>query len=231
MSRKNSVILWLFFAAISFPFIAGALFAQESKSIPLPQPRLKSSVSVEEALKNRRTIRTFRNAPVTLAEVSQLLWAAQGVTETRGGRDLRTAPSAGALYGLETYLVASNVDGLEPGLYRYQPKGHELIPVGKGDLRSGLNAATLGQASVKEAPAAIVFAAVYERITQKYKERGRRFAVLEAGHASQNVYLQAEALGLGTVAVGSFSEADAKKTLGLPSQEEPLYIMPVGKKE
>jgi SagB-type dehydrogenase family enzyme len=210
---------------------SGFLSAQENKSIPLPQPRLKSAISVEEALKNRRTIRTFRDAPLTLAEVSQLLWAAQGVTATRGAREFRTAPSAGALYGLETYLVAARVEGLEAGLYRYIPKGHELALIRKGDVRKDLNAATLGQASVEEGAVSIVFAAVYERITQKYTERGQKFAILEAGHASQNVYLQAEALGLGTVAVGSFSEAEAKKVLGLPADQDPLYIMPVGKKE
>jgi SagB-type dehydrogenase family enzyme len=228
MSRLATFILFVVTASFSIP---GFLFAQENKPIPLPQPRFKSAVSVEEALKNRRTIRTFRDAPLSLPEVSQILWAAQGITATRGTRELRTAPSAGALYGLDTYLVASKVEGLEAGLYRYVPKGHELVLIRKGDFRKELNAATLGQASVEEGAASLVFAAVFERITQKYQERGQKFAILEAGHASQNVYLQAETLGLGTVAVGSFSESDVKKVLGLPPEQEPLYIMPFGKKE
>ncbi|MHB9029733.1 MAG: SagB/ThcOx family dehydrogenase [Candidatus Latescibacterota bacterium] len=227
----NRLLISILIFVVSSSSTSGLLFAQGNNAIPLPQPRFKSPVSVEEALKNRRTIRTFRDAPLTLAEISQLLWAAQGITATRGTREFRTAPSAGALYGLETYLAAAKAEGLEPGLYRYVPKGHELVLIRKGDLRKDLNAATLGQASVEEGAASIIFAAVYERITQKYKERGQKFAILEAGHASQNVYLQAEALGLGTVAVGSFSEADAKKVLGLPAEHEPLYIMPVGRKE
>lgn len=205
--------------------------AQDSRSIPLPQPRMKSAVSVEEALKNRRTIRTFRDAPLSLSEVSQLLWAAQGVTGTRGNRELRTAPSAGALYGLETYLVAVNVDGIPAGLYRYVPRGHALIPVRTGNFREDLTAASQGQTCVKEGAAILVFTTIYERITKKYQELGQRFAILEAGHASQNVYLQAETLGLGTVAVGSFTAEAVKNALNLPPEEEPLYLMPVGKRE
>lgn len=213
-------------------FLSGspASFGQE-KIVKLPAPRLESTVSVERALQNRRTVRTFQNEPLSLTEVSQLLWAAQGITGSRGDRELRTAPSAGAIYGLETYLVAAGVEGLEPGLYRYTPRGHTVTFLRKGDLRADLCAASLGQSCVKDGAAMIVFASVPARVAAKYKERGWKFAVLEAGHASENVYLQAEALGIGTVAVGSFTESEVKKILNLPEGEEPMYLMPVGKKK
>lgn len=204
-------------------------FAQDTKDITLPAPRLDGTVSVEKALNGRRSIRAFADVPITLADVSQLLWAAQGITGTRGERELRTAPSAGALYGLETYILAANVTGLAQGFYRYTPKGHTITFLMPGDLRPKLSDAALKQSCLTGCAAVIVFATVYERISKKYVERGVKFAHMEAGHASQNVYLEAEALGLGTVAVGSFMEGEVKTILGLPADQEPLYMMPVGK--
>jgi SagB-type dehydrogenase family enzyme len=212
------------------PFI-GAPRCEEAKVVSLPQPRSDSGVSVEKTLLGRRSIRTFSNKPLTLGEVSQLLWAAQGITGKRGDRELRTAPSAGALYGLETYLAAANVTGLAPGVYRYSPQGHTLTLLMTGDPREVLSKAAFNQSCIGEGAALIIFAGVYERVTKKYVERGIRFVHMEAGHAAQNVYLQAEALGLGTVAVGSFTESEVKKLLSLPDGEEPLYMMPVGKKQ
>ncbi len=217
--------------AMVFISFAGVLSAREGASVPLPQPRMKSGMSIEEAIQSRRSVRTFRNEALTLADVSQILWAAQGVTGTQGEREYRAAPSAGALFGLETYLVAAGVEGLEPGVYRYQTKGHELVLLRKGDIRRELSASALGQASVREAAVTIVFAGVYARVAKRYGERARRYTIMEAGHASQNVYLQAEALGLGTVAVGAFSDEDMKRILNLPENEDPLYLMPIGKKE
>ena len=211
------------------PFI-GAPRCEEAKVISLPQPRSDSGVSVEKALFGRRSIRTFSNKPLTLAEVSQLLWAAQGITGKRGDRELRTAPSAGALYGLETYLAAANVTGLAPGVYRYSPQGHTLTLLMTGDKRTDLSAAALGQSCVKEGAAAIIFTAVYERITKKYVERGVKFTHMEAGHAAQNSCLQATALGLGAVTVGAFSDEDVTTAMALPPEARPVYIIPVGKK-
>ncbi len=216
--------------AIAVLGVTEPTFAQDSKVIALPLPRLDGAVSVEKALAGRRSIREFTASPITIAEVSQLLWAAQGINGTRGDRELRTAPSAGALYGLETYILAANVTGLAQGLYRYTPKGHTITFLMPGDLRAKLSDAALKQSCLTGCAAVIVFATVYERISKKYVERGVKFAHMEAGHASQNVYLESEALGLGTVAVGSFMESDVKKILGLPADQEPLYLMPVGKK-
>ena len=199
--------------------------------IKLPQPRYDSKFSVEKTLLERRSVRSYKNEPLTLAEASQLLWAAQGVTEKAKG--LRTAPSAGALYPLETYLVAGNVTGLPAGIYKYQPKEHALIKLADGedgDKRRELSNAALGQPSVRQAAVVMALSAVYERITGKYGERGIRYADMEAGHVGENVALQAVAIDLRTVMVGAFSDEDVKKVLGLPAGERPLYLIPIGKK-
>jgi SagB-type dehydrogenase family enzyme len=195
-------------------------------AIRLPEPRRQSNVSVESALQNRRSVREYRDEPLTLAEVSQLLWAAQGIT---GPEDRRTAPSAGALYPLEVYLVAGRVNDLASGIYRYQPRRHELVRIVEGDKRIRLAAAALDQDCVRHGAATIVVAAVYERVTKKYGKRGVMYVHMEAGHAAQNVFLQAVALNLGTVVVGAFEDDPVKKLLTLPVEEQPLYLLPVGR--
>jgi len=223
------VILW-----------GGWVMAQEDdgfNSIELPKPRLRSQISVEEALKNRRSVREFREQPLTLNEVGQLLWAAYGVTrpEESGGRlrgGLKTAPSAGACYPLEVYLVCGAVSGLEPGLYRYLPQIHRLQKERADDLRQPLALAALGQHWIETAPAIILFSAVAERTIRRYGERGReRYINMDLGHAAQNVYLQAETLGIGTCAVGAFNDTRLSEVLRLPAGETPLYLMPVGKRK
>ncbi len=199
----------------------------ERKPVQLPLPRLESGVSLDRVLKERRSVREYRKAPLTLAEAGQLLWAAQGIP-SRGG--FRTAPSAGALYPLEAYLVAGEVEGLPAGVYRYRPSGHLLEPVEAGDRRHLLGNAAFGQQCVRTAPAAIVLAAVYSRTTGKYGTRGSRYVHLDAGCAAENIYLQATALGLGTVLVGAFDDGDVQRALSLPREEEPLCIMPIGRR-
>lgn len=194
----------------------------------LPQPKYDSKFSIEKTLLERRSVRNYKDEPLTLAEVSQLLWAAQGITEKSKG--LRTAPSAGALYPLETYLVAGKVTGLPAGLYKYIPRGHELEKIADGDKRAELSKAALGQSSVSQAPVVIAISAVYERITGKYSQRGIRYTDMEAGHVGENVALQAVALNLGTVMVGAFNDDNVKKVLNLPAEEKPLYLIPVGRK-
>ncbi|MCS7119688.1 MAG: SagB/ThcOx family dehydrogenase [Nitrososphaerota archaeon] len=217
-----SLLLWHSFG----PKADGSFPSTDAKEIALPSPRYVSNVSVEEALLRRRSIRDYKAEPLTLHEVSQLLWAAQGITDERG---LRTAPSAGALYPLEVYLVVGNVEGLDKGVYKYKPEGHRIIKVLDGDKREELSAAALGQAPVKNGAIDIVIAAVYERTTVKYGDRGIRYVHMEAGHAAQNIYLQSTALSLGTVTVGAFYDDQVKSVLRLPENEQPLYILPVGK--
>ena len=199
----------IFLLAIGLVFLPGGTLngspdapAPSDLLIELPQPQWTGTVSVEQALQSRRSVRSFKRQPLTLDELSQLLWAAQGVAGAR----FRTAPSAGALYPLEVYVAVGNVAGLEAAVYRYSPTAHALSEVRKGDVRKSLSSAALRQKWVGAGAVAIVFSAVYERTTGKYGERGIRYVHMEAGHAAQNVYLQAEALGLGTVVVGAFMD-------------------------
>jgi SagB-type dehydrogenase family enzyme len=195
------------------------------EKIKLPEPSKDGKKSLERTLTERRSIRDYSNENLTLKELSQLLWAAYGITDPRG---FRTAPSAGALYPLEIFVVAGRVDGLEPGIYRYDPKRHEIIRVVEGDRREELSKAAVGQACVKNAAINMVITAVYERTTVKYGERGIRYVHFEVGHAAQNVLLQATALDLGAVPVGAFSDAEVKSILKL-SEEDPLYIIAIGR--
>jgi len=198
-----------------------------NNTISLPEPRLDGEVSLEQSLSERRSMRSYSGESLTLAEVSQLLWAAQGVTDASGHR---TSPSAGALYPLELYLVAGNVENLEPGLYHYLPGKHQLVLVADGDVRTDLASAALSQSSVRNGAVSIVITAVYERTTARYGERGIRYVHIEVGHAAQNICLQAAALGLGLVTVGAFDDEQVSEILDLPADENPLYIIPVGRK-
>ena len=200
---------------------------ENDQRISLPPVESKGELSLEEAIQLRRSVREFGRHTLALEDVSQLLWAAQGIT-ARGG--FRTAPSAGALYPLELYVVAGNVEGLSAGVYRYRPKTHELVHMTSGDLRRPLASAALGQSPVRRAPAVLVIASVYKRTMGKYGQRGRRYAHIEVGHVAQNVYLQAAARGLGTVLVGAFDDEEVQDVLGLPPDHEPLGLMPVGRK-
>ena len=158
-------------------------------------------------------------------QLSQILWAAGGITSPNG---LRTAPSADATYPLEIYAVVGNVEGIEPGVYRYITDGHKIIRVADGDVRAELSAAALNQRMVAEAPMSVFYSAVFERTTGRYGERGFNYVYIEVGHSAQNVYLQAVSLGLGTCAIGAFLDVRVREILNLPADEEPLYLMPVG---
>ena len=171
------------------------------------------------------TIREYVDKPLTLFKVSQLLWAAQGIT-SRDGK--RAAPSAGATYPIELYLVAGMVEGLEPGVYHYIPENHSLRLVFTGDVRAELMEACLGQSWVGDAPVSIVICAVYERTTARYGERGIRYVHIEVGCVCENIYLEATALVLGTVAVGAFYDDQVSRVLDLPAEVKPLLVMPVG---
>lgn len=196
--------------------------------LSLPKPRTKGEMSVEEALLRRRSVREYSPQPLTLEEVSQLLWSAQGVTHPYG---FRTAPSAGALYPLEVYIHATRVLDLEVGVYRYDPHRHALLAVRLGDYSKDIYRAGLSQEQILLAPLIVLFFAVFERTTVKYGRRGIRYVLNEVGHASQNLYLQATALDLGTVVIGAFYDEDLKDIVGARTDEEPLYIMPVGRLE
>jgi SagB-type dehydrogenase family enzyme len=224
-------------AACTFWSVASTpcLFAEETvgrsrKESPmnLPQPRIDGEVSLEKVIKNRRTVRSFSPGPLNTAQCSQLLWAAQGITAERGVK--RACPSAGALYPMDLYAVVGKggVEGVEQGIYRYEPDGHSLSRVRDGDLREEVAGASLGQTWMAGAPINLVITAEYSRCTVKYGERGTRYAMMEAGHMGQNIFLQAEALGLKAGIVGAFRDQEVIRIMRIPPSHEPLLIMPVG---
>jgi len=185
----------------------------------LPSPRLAGPLSLEEALRARRSIRSFSAQALMRTEIGQLLWAAQGVTDAAGHR---TAPSAGALYPLELDVVTPD------GVARYMPDEHGLAWRTTTDVRPLLRAAALDQSTVGEAPLVIVISGVVERTATRYGARAQRYVDLEAGHAAQNILLQAVSLGLGAVPIGAFDDAAVRRVLDLAQGEAPLYLIPVG---
>ncbi len=224
-----AVLFFLFFlspiAPFSFsPCLNFPAFAQDTSSsgemIKLPAPQHKGSVSVEAALTERRSIRSYRDDPLTIPEISQLLWACQGITEPKRG--LRTAPSARATYLLEVYLLSGNVANLRKGMYRYEPNGHGLVKIAEGDIKEDLFKA-VGQTPIKNAPAVLVFFGKTERAMTQ------RWIFLEAGHAAQNVYLQGVSLGIGGVVMAGFIDEQVRKALNMPENRQPAYIMPIGR--
>ncbi len=200
----------------------------QKDEIKLPEPELKGNISLEEAISKRRSIRSYKREPLTIREISQMLWSVQGVTEKNWG--LRTAPSAGALYPLEIYVVVGNAKDLEAGIYKYVPKNHSIIKTQDGDKRRELYNSALQQESIVQAPINFVVAAVFHRTAVKYRDRAERYVWIEVGHATQNLLLQATALNLGAVPIGAFYDEKVKTALQLPKNEEPLYIIPVGRK-
>ncbi|MBN1902201.1 SagB/ThcOx family dehydrogenase [Candidatus Sumerlaeota bacterium] len=194
---------------------------KETKTIELPEPKTKGALSLEECIQKRRSRRNFISDPLSLEQISQLLWSMQGITEPERG--FRAAPSAGALYPLEIYVLKSD------GVFHYTPEGHILESLGKEDLRKNLGSAALGQTFIAHAPVNFVICAVLDRVTSRYRERGIMYAHIEVGHAAQNLHLQAVALGLDSVPVGAFREEAVSETLSLPVDHKPLYIIPVGR--
>ncbi|CAN2039522.1 putative nitroreductase MJ1384 [Candidatus Magnetomoraceae bacterium gMMP-15] len=196
-----------------------------------PQPRIEKNFSLEETIKRRRTVRSFASKKLTLKHLSQLLWAAQGITDNMGFK--RAAPSGGALYPMDIYAVAGtdSVDGLKAGVWHYEPKAHKISLVIEGDLRNKLAQASLSQMWMSEPPLNLVITAEYNRITIKYGQSGIRYAMIEAGHIGQNIFLMSEAQGLKAGIVGAFDDEDVIRILKLPRSHEPLLIMPVGYKK
>jgi SagB-type dehydrogenase family enzyme len=226
--RELGVIL---FCACALAFIQ---IKMSHAAIPLQKPSFDGKVSVEKAIQQRRTIRDFRETPFSLVHLSQLLWSAQGITDPKGAG--RAAPSGGARYPLDIYVVIGkkSVENVEEGIYHYMPEKHSISSVDKSDkrdLRREMGSASLGQMWMAKAPVIFVITAEYPRITGRYGDRGIRYAQIEVGHVGQNLFLQAEALGLGAGIVGAFNDAEVAKVLSVPRQHEPLLILPVGYKK
>lgn len=235
MNKKRvlAIIALLFVALRIFYHTMPANNFEETKDIgeelvELPEPALDSETSVEEALESRRSLRSFSNEELSLNSVSQMSWAAQGITDELGRR---SSPSAGETYPLELYLSVGpgSTQNLSEGTYRYLPEEHSLNRTSRENIHEELVEAAYGQGFIEEAPVVFVLAADYERTTGVYGDRGERYVKMEAGHAAQNMYLQAETLDLGTVVVGAFEDDEVKNILD--TDNDPLYIIPVGKPE
>lgn len=234
MKKKSTVMLW---GVLIFLFISSSLITLKFKApsstpstqgilIKLPTPITKSNTSIEEALKQRRSTRAYKNTPLTLKKIAQLLWAAQGITAQNR---FRTAPSAGALYPLTVYLITQDITDLPAGIYQYMPHNHSLNLRASGDKTIQLADTSKHQAAMlKNSKTYLVITGVYKKTTIKYGSRGKRYVHMEAGHVAENISLQAVALKLGTVTVGSFEDKALQSILDLPKEEIPLYIMPVG---
>jgi len=249
MSRRIPLLV-LALAQLSLVPAGPAVAQQEIRGtnpIPLPEPRLDGPGSVEQALSQRRSTRRYESESLELADLGQLLWAAQGITrpmgesppgfswEWRGG--MRTAPSAGALYPLELYAVVGDVEELEPGVYLYLPVEHALARVASpdpppapapDDRREALSGAALRQLAIRNAPTVLVLAGVVERTAAKYGDRAERYVHIEVGAAAQNVYLECESLELGTVFIGAFDDEAVAGVLGLSGDERAYGMMPIG---
>ena len=200
-----------------------------NKSIHLPPPKRKGEISLEEAIARRRSIRDFTPEPISTSQLSQILWAAQGITDAP--RRHRATPSAGATYPLEIFVVLGRNSIVEvgAGIYHYNVDKHTLSQHYEGDIRLELAAVALHEESIHEAPLDIVICAEYERTLNRYGSRGTKYVHMEVGHAAQNIYLQATALGLGTVVIGAFNDEQVSQVLRLKRRIKPLYIMPIGK--
>lgn len=185
----------------------------------LPAPRFAGPRSLEETVSHRRSVREFRATALDRGELSQLLWATQGVTSEEGKR---ASPSAGALYPLEVYVATGE------GLFHHEVEDHVLLKVADGDLRPAIRAASMDQSCLTSAPAVFVFTAVYERTCREYGGRGRMYVHMDVGHAAQNLLLQADALGLAGVPVAAFDPRALAEVLGSPREEEPVYLVPIG---
>ena len=196
--------------------------------VKLPRPELEGKVSLEEAIARRRSVRRYRAEPLTLSQLSQVLWSAQGIT---AGGELRAAPSAGATYPLELFAFVGKqaIDGLEAGIYHYEVDSHSLVCSQRGDLRRELARAALDQGFIVSAPVDIVICAIYTRTSYTYGRRGERYVHMEVGHVGENIHLQAIALGLATVEVGAFDDEEVRKVLDVEGRIKPLYIMPLGR--
>lgn len=226
ISRVMKTLLLLLAVLMTNIAAAGESRAGSEAGVSLPPPPKANALSLHEALAHRRSVREFSAGSLTLAEVSWLVWAAQGITAPDG----RTAPSAGGTYPLEVYVAAGEVEGLADGVYRYRPVSHRLEMVADGDIRLPLADAALEQEWVGQAAMVVVIAALQERTMRRYGKRGERYVHMEAGHAAQNMLLEATALGLGATPVGAFNDAEVARLLRLPAGQTPLYVIPVGRR-
>jgi len=203
---------------------------KQGKVTPLPEPMISGGNGVWDTIAARRSVREYGHSPLALRELSQLLWAMQGITAVRYGHGFRAAPSAGALYPVDTYAVVHKVEDLGPGVYRYMPGEHALEAIRSGDFRTQARQAALGQSMASDAPVLFVWTAVPGRSIPKYGQRAYRYVYLDAGHIAQNLALAAAAMGLGSCQIGALFDDLSNELVGADGEREAvLYMSPVGR--
>jgi SagB-type dehydrogenase family enzyme len=189
----------------------------------------REAMPLQQALKGRRSIRNFQQEPITRDQLSYLLWASTGIQRVEAGYEFRTAPSAGALYPIETYLLVNNISGLEMGLYHYSIRTHQLEQLEQADLRRQIAAAALGQRMCSAAAVVFVWSAIFQRCKYKYGQRAYRYVYLDAGHIAQNLALAAVSLNLGSCQIGAFYDDPVNELLDLNGTDESaMYLSAVG---
>lgn len=201
-------------------------------TVELPRPETDGAVSVERAIESRASRREFSSDPVDIEDVAQLLWAAQGLTHERDEISMRAAPSAGATYPLvaDLEITRDGCEGVDAGLYRYDPDRHALDPRRERSIHETVTSASLDQAVIADAPAVIALSADFDRTTGKYPEHGERYVHMEAGHVAQNVQLVCESQELNSCPVGAFDDGALSDALALSAEFEPLYLVPFGRR-
>jgi SagB-type dehydrogenase family enzyme len=218
---------------ITIMMFACAAHVEAQEKITLPKPAFSGKLSVEAAMSKKKSVRNFKPGKLTKAQISQLLWAAYGNSEADAttGATRKVIPSAGGLYPLEIFLLTGQdtVEGLPAGIYRYLPNENSLQLFSQGDSRNLMAHAALGQVFLAQAQAILVISAVFETTRARYRERGDRYVFMEAGNSNQNIYLQAEALGLSVATVGAFNDAQVSAVMKVPNNFTPLLLMPIGK--
>lgn len=207
-------------AGLAGSLVLMACIAEPKETIELPPPQTDGGMSTESAIAARRSIRSYADRPLSMAEISQLCWSMQGITEEQ--RNLRAAPSAGATYPLELYVATAD------GVFRYIPDGHKLAKHMSDDVRGNLRRAALGQEMLEQAPAVFIIAADIRRTAGRYGERAKRYVLIEVGHAAQNLLLQAVSLELASVPIGAFDDNAIGEAIDLPPGQQAFYLLPVG---
>ncbi len=222
---KKSILIFVLLAVCSSVCLTQATAADTAPSAPavirLPKPQTNGSFSLEQALANRRSVREFTDEPLTISQIGQLCWAAQGITEPN--KAFRTAPSAGAVYPIQLYVL------LPEGLYVYLPEKHELSLVIGKDLRYSVFNSSFNQRVVQKAPCTFMITGNSKKVEAKYRNRGEKFTYIETGHIAQNIHLQAVTLGLGSVSIGIMDAKTIAQVCKLPENLDVLYLVPVGK--
>jgi len=199
----------------------------DKPSIALPAPEQVVTSSVDQALRQRRSIRSYSDRPLSIEQLSYLLWASTGIQRRARNFEFRTAPSAGALYPIETYVVVNNVENVPQGLYHYSIKQHTLEELQTGDISQAITTAAMGQRICSQAAAVFIWTAVFQRTKWRYRDRAYRYIYLDAGHIAQNLALSATSLGLGSCQIGALFDEEVNEIVGVDGIEESTIYMTV----